>query len=385
MSMKSMKFITALFLLLMLTFFWQCEHRITGTDEHEPVVTLDIRYVDHINLDGPLKGMLEPYGLAKKEPLSETQGFDEVRALVFDLNRSTEEDFIDEDAFEQGLTNLFENQTLYRWTSWRDFLKEHIPLISESKLDVDYENWIAKGEVKGVEGLNWILIAFIQSDSIYYFGDGSVWAEAGEKAESVIEVGPTDYWESNYNTTPTELSLTSESATVTAGDFLQLTCTAYYADNSSEDITLDVTWSVVPSEAGYVNIIGEFESSASYVGTATITAAYQGLTVETQVTVQDASTHAPDAPTLSQPADGSSMASQTMTYEWSEISNVFAYQIQVSVMNDFSATVMDELSYFSNYTGSALDIGTYYWRVRAQDDTYGEWGAWSDVWQFTIY
>ena len=91
------------------------------------------------------------------------------------------------------------------------------------------------------------------------------------------------------------------------------------------------------------------------------------------------------APTLSSPADGSTITDTTPSFTWSAVSAASYYQLQIDSSDNFSSPVIDQSNLTSpGYTtASILSDNTYYWRVRCQDSE-ENWGAWSDTWDFTI-
>ncbi len=96
----------------------------------------------------------------------------------------------------------------------------------------------------------------------------------------------------------------------------------------------------------------------------------------------------PDAPMLSDPADGSSVGDLTPTFQWGAVMDATTYDIRVSKQPDVSNPVISDSSATPEYTAAdALDDGsTYYWRVRAHNDSGDchETGPWSEGWSFTI-
>jgi uncharacterized protein YjdB len=70
------------------------------------------------------------------------------------------------------------------------------------------------------------------------------------------------------------LSVTPKSATVTAGQQVQLTATGYYSDNSTKNLTNSSTWSSSNNSVATVNGAGGVTGAAP--GSATVSATYQG-------------------------------------------------------------------------------------------------------------
>ncbi|MBN1543720.1 hypothetical protein JW992_16375, partial [candidate division KSB1 bacterium] len=80
---------------------------------------------------------------------------------------------------------------------------------------------------------------------------------------------------------------------------------------------------------------------------------------------------------------GSSVENWWPTFSWTGLPDGVLYQIALSRDTLFSTPVIHYLSETCEYPSEDLSPGTYYWRVRAGDAA-GNWGSWSDIWQFTI-
>jgi photosystem II stability/assembly factor-like uncharacterized protein len=93
---------------------------------------------------------------------------------------------------------------------------------------------------------------------------------------------------------------------------------------------------------------------------------------------------APQAPTLSSPANGTTGVAINPTLKWNASSGATSYQLQVSTSSGFSTTVYDQ----SNLTGTSQQVSglansaTYYWRVKASNSQ-GPSGWSTPVWNFT--
>ncbi|HLH09143.1 MAG TPA: Ig-like domain-containing protein [Terriglobales bacterium] len=79
------------------------------------------------------------------------------------------------------------------------------------------------------------------------------------------------------------IALSPSNPTVISGSQQQLTATATFSDNTTQDVTSSATWTSSNSAAATVNA-GLVTGVAT--GTATITVSYQGVTATTTVTVQ---------------------------------------------------------------------------------------------------
>ncbi len=115
---------------------------------------------------------------------------------------------------------------------------------------------------------------------------------------------------------------------------------------------------------------------------------YQGE--KTGITVlKDSTTEGGEIPALyftsdlSLPPDGSTIVTGTAGFTWA--GNWSSYEIQISTYdNNFDNHEIYENTTETSYTpGYPLETGTYYWRVRPNDN-YGNEGMWSEVWEFTV-
>lgn len=92
----------------------------------------------------------------------------------------------------------------------------------------------------------------------------------------------------------------------------------------------------------------------------------------------------PQQPTLISPPNNSTNISLTPTFNWSLISGVINYKIQISTLSNF-AIIRDSATVTTNYytvpIGKLQTALTYFWRVNATN-SYGT-GPWSEVWNFS--
>ncbi len=90
----------------------------------------------------------------------------------------------------------------------------------------------------------------------------------------------------------------------------------------------------------------------------------------------------PQKVVLSSPANDIILNEYRVKLMWQAVAGVSKYKIQISKNEDFSTTISNN-EYVTNYTEIiTLDTTTkYYWRVSAFN--LGQWGQWSDTWNFT--
>lgn len=89
------------------------------------------------------------------------------------------------------------------------------------------------------------------------------------------------------------------------------------------------------------------------------------------------------APVLISPVDGASFMDAMPDFDWDDVAVATGYRIQISTVNDFSATVMDQQITSSSFSSGVLSPGNYYWRVTALDESSSE-SEWSGVFAFAI-
>jgi len=99
----------------------------------------------------------------------------------------------------------------------------------------------------------------------------------------------------------------------------------------------------------------------------------------------NASEPAPDAPTLSLPANGSTSNDNTPLFDWNDPTYAYRYHLIVDDNSDFSSPVVEQTDLSSSsYTyNNILHNGTYYWKVRAKN-IINTWGQWSDTCSFIL-
>jgi hypothetical protein len=106
--------------------------------------------------------------------------------------------------------------------------------------------------------------------------------------------------------------------------------------------------------------------------------------------VDPAAVMSPDVgiPSLSAPAPGYTGTALTdpptgvPTLRWNPVPEAGKYNIQVSTSQLFGNILIDQLTYATSFTPkTSLPDGTYYWRVRAEEDRL--WGFFSETWSFT--
>ncbi|MFW9992606.1 MAG: fibronectin type III domain-containing protein [Candidatus Odinarchaeota archaeon] len=89
-------------------------------------------------------------------------------------------------------------------------------------------------------------------------------------------------------------------------------------------------------------------------------------------------------PELVSPSNSDTVTDDTPTLDWNIPRFANSFHLQVADIDDFSSLIIDTTTSSGDYTpGSSLSDDTYYWRVRAKNDT-TSWSSWSAEWSFTV-
>jgi uncharacterized protein (TIGR02145 family) len=91
-----------------------------------------------------------------------------------------------------------------------------------------------------------------------------------------------------------------------------------------------------------------------------------------------------ERPTLDRPTNEEVTDIITPTLRWIDVEDANKYEVVVDDSNDF---INPEFSVIlvqsTECTTGTLNLGVYYWRVRAGDNQ-GNWSIWSEIWSFQI-
>lgn len=89
-------------------------------------------------------------------------------------------------------------------------------------------------------------------------------------------------------------------------------------------------------------------------------------------------------PTLISPSSNSSI-STVPTFSWQAVPNSIKYNILIDDEPTVTSPYAKNPYYPTNpnYSPRTLNPGTYYWKVKSQDND-GNWSGWSDIWSFTL-
>jgi hypothetical protein len=101
-----------------------------------------------------------------------------------------------------------------------------------------------------------------------------------------------------------------------------------------------------------------------------------------QLTYQSGTVVVPAAPVPAAPANGAANVAINPTLTWNAVSGATTYRVQVSTLNTFATTIVDDATP-TQPTKAVSGLGsstTYYWRVNAKNAA--GTSAWSDVWSF---
>jgi hypothetical protein len=102
-----------------------------------------------------------------------------------------------------------------------------------------------------------------------------------------------------------------------------------------------------------------------------------------QITYQSGTVVVPAAPVLATPANSAANVALSPTLTWNAVSGAATYRVQVSAVNTFATTMVDDatLTQPTKAASGLSAVTTYYWRVNATNGA--GTSAWSEVWSFT--
>jgi len=89
------------------------------------------------------------------------------------------------------------------------------------------------------------------------------------------------------------------------------------------------------------------------------------------------------APSLISPSNDTTNVSTILLLDWSDVTNASSYTIQIAIDSQFINVTKDTTlinSIYSTYNGLLSNNLSYYWRVRAQNQS--QTSTWSSVWNF---
>ncbi|MFQ6115102.1 MAG: hypothetical protein ACE5NG_13645 [bacterium] len=109
-----------------------------------------------------------------------------VMILDFSAYDTSAQYFASEDYKEYVKTRDSWPGDLSQWAEWEKLLGDYFRIVVDQSLNMEKDR--AKGTVSGVIGLNYIVVALIESGKIQYWGEGEVKARAGEIAHALIYV-----------------------------------------------------------------------------------------------------------------------------------------------------------------------------------------------------
>jgi hypothetical protein len=116
--------------------------------------------------------------------------------------------------------------------------------------------------------------------------------------------------------------------------------------------------------------------------TATLTAAFAGVTRTAALTITAGAPSTPPAPALIAPPSGASVTLPVIL-DWGDVAGAASYGIQVDDSSSFSAPrVIEQTVAASQLSVSSLAARQHWWRVRAVNSA-GTTGSWSSVRTFT--
>jgi uncharacterized protein YdbL (DUF1318 family) len=147
----------------------------------------------------------------------------------------------------------------------------------------------------------------------------------------------------------------------------QYTCTAYYSDGSTANVTNSASWSENSSYASISSSGYLTTSSVSSDQSCTVTASYGGKSDTQSVTIKNGVT-APAPPAAPSGLSATAVATTRINLSWSDnASNETGFKIERSIRNNRSFAQIATVSQnTTSYSDTTVRKGTtYYYRVRA--------------------
>jgi YVTN family beta-propeller protein len=219
----------------------------------------------------------------KKESMQ--QVVNRAYALVLNLTAyATQNDFRNSTA-HNDLHEAEDEITSCKWADWKSMYTSRFPVVTDQSLEI--EGGFASGTLSGVLGVNLLVVGLTNGDEIRYTGRSIATGEEGDPREITIWVNKVTGCEDLA--TLDSIQVTPDSASVANGQTQQFTCTTFFDDGSSTNVTNLATWSVFQGTPGVISSTGLFTADSTSTGTGTVTAAYQGKTDQAEVVVTKAS------------------------------------------------------------------------------------------------
>jgi hypothetical protein len=162
--------------------------------------------------------------------------------------------------------------------------------------------------------------------------------------------------------------------------------TTFNLTSSNPDVAFMSPTVTIPAGSPHAGVLIHTRSPATTT-TVTLSVSGGGVTKTGTLTVKPIASAPPPAlaaPTLVAPANGGRVnAGQSVTFDWSNVTNAASYTLQVSSTNAFTTTVLERTVTASQVAAALTATGDRFWRVRAHRAD-GSAGTWSAVRNFRV-
>jgi hypothetical protein len=238
---------------------------------------MNFKYVDEKNISAPLLSLDRSRG--ENAPLSkpsEPVMIDVVCVLVLDFSKynDLEEFFASEEYHEFIHVSSEWSGNLQYWAEWEKLFSQVLSIASNQTISIEGDSAI--GNVPGVIGMNYFIVAMLENGKIRYAGENMAVGEEGKTQTIYIEMVQWFFDDYNYynESTVAYIDITPDRATVYNGGLQALNCTIYYTDGTSRLNTNAPVWTTSPGIAGTISATGNFIADPVNTGIETITATY---------------------------------------------------------------------------------------------------------------
>jgi hypothetical protein len=238
---------------------------------------MNFKYADKRNTSVPLRFLNQNtdgnFQLSKPDiPLM----IDVVCVLVLDFSKHNdlEEFFASEEYHEFIHVSSEWTGDLQYWAEWEKLFGQVLSIASNQTIPIEGDS--ARGNVPGVIGMDYFIVAMLEDGKIRYAGENMAIGEEGKTETIYIEMYQWSFDDYNYyNESPVAyIDITPDQATVYNGELQAFSCTIYYTDGTSQLNTNAPVWTIDPSIAGTISSTGNFTADPVNTGTETITATY---------------------------------------------------------------------------------------------------------------
>ena len=205
-----------------------------------------------------------------------SESIDVVRVMVLDFSKYNDlDEFLASDEYHEFIhvSNEWSGDLQY-WSEWEKLFGQVLSIASNQTIAIEGDS--ARGNVPGVIGMNYFIVAMLEDGKIRYAGENMAAGKEGETETIYIEMYQwffDDY--TYYNESPVaSIDILPDQATVYNGELQAFSCTIYYTDGTSQLNTNAPVWTTSPGIAGTISSTGNFTADQVNTGTEKVTATY---------------------------------------------------------------------------------------------------------------